>query len=396
MEIDRPKNFTFFDFVGGVQLLQGEYTKTVIPVILTGICATGIIGNILILLIFILDFKNGKGSEVKALLVSLSSTDLAILMLCAPVRAVTYYRETWTLGHFVCRTTDWFQHLCLVAKTLILAASSRTRHNLVPNTSKGPFFNPTRIQLILLLVFILSMIFPIPQMLYASLKPHGESSICISEMPVCASEFMHAFYKIYPTLTFVAPIIFAIAYHTKTLHSAVNHNPNPDQQSKVTLVLLCVSGANALMLMPQWGTFTWIRMGFNKPPVGFVIFAQVLLYACSAFSPIIFLTMYDDVHQGMSTLWFRVTCRRSKHVTTNRAPKTEGNGAELGAMVINSKTDLECDASSSVPAVHYDTTGKTFPDVEHFWKDRRNTGVEEEQNPGNDPIPWEQKEPIML
>ncbi|XP_022606350.1 probable G-protein coupled receptor 151 [Seriola dumerili] len=378
MDIDRPANVSFFDFVGGVQLLQRGDTRTAMPVLLIGICVSGAVGNLLVLLIFIRDFRNGRGSEVKALLASLASTDLAILLLCAPVRAVTYYKQTWTLGSFVCSTTDWFQHSCVVAKTLILAVTTRAKHTLVPSPARGALYTPTWIHGALAFIWIVSMIFPIPQMLFASLLQHGRNTICVSEMPVCASDFMSLFYKIYPTATFVVPVIFTLAYYTKTLHTAVNHAPSPQHQSKVTLVLLCLSGALGLMLLPEWGTFTWIRLGYNKPPVGLIIFAQVLLYACSSISPVILMTMYDDVRQGLITIWFIATCRGSKHVPSIKCPTTEGNGAEVGSNAVAN-------------AVSAGDTEKTFPDVEHFWTGRRNTNVEEEQ----DPVPWEREEKML-
>uniref|UniRef100_A0A3Q3IGK7 G-protein coupled receptors family 1 profile domain-containing protein n=1 Tax=Monopterus albus TaxID=43700 RepID=A0A3Q3IGK7_MONAL len=256
---------------------------TAMPVILIGICVSGAVGNLLVLVIFIRDFRNGKGSEVKALLASLASTDLVILLLCAPVRAVTYYKQTWTLGSFVCSTTDWFQHSCLVAKALILAVSTRAKHTLIPSTATGPFYSLTWIHGSLAFIWTVSMMFPIPQMLFATLLPYGRDSICVSEMPVCASDFMSLFYKIYPAAAFLVPVIFTLAYYTKTLHTAVNHAPSPQHQSKVTLVLLCLSGAHGLMLLPEWGAFTWIRLGYTKPPVGLSIFAQVLLYAYYTF-----------------------------------------------------------------------------------------------------------------
>ncbi|KAK9534237.1 hypothetical protein VZT92_009295 [Zoarces viviparus] len=375
MDINRPANVSFFDFVGGVQLLQGEDTRTAIPVILIGICVSGAVGNLLILLIFIRDFRNGKGSEVKALLASLASTDLAILLLCAPVRALTYYKQTWTLGSFVCSTTDWFQHSCVVAKTLILAVTTRAKHTLVPSTAAGPLSSPTWIHGALAFIWIVSMMFPIPQMLFASLAPRGRDTICVSEMPKCASDFMSLFYKMYPTAAFVVPVIFTLAYYTKALHTAVNHAPNPQHQSKVTLLLLCLSGALGLMLLPEWGTFTWIRLGYNRPPVGLIIFAQVLLYACSSLSPVILMTMYDDVRQGLISIWFIATCRGTKPST--KCPNTEGNGAEVGANAVGNAVSKENE--------------KNFPDVEHFWTGRRNTHVEEEQ----DPVPWEREEKML-
>lgn len=376
MDIDRPSNVSVFDYIGGVQLLQGGDTRTAVPIILIGICVSGAVGNLLVLLIFIRDFRNGKGSEVKALLVSLASTDLVILLLCAPVRAVTYYKQTWTLGSFVCTTTDWFQHSCVVAKTLILAVTTRAKHTLVPSTAMGTLYKPTWIHGALAFIWIVSMMFPIPQMLFASLVPYGRDTICVSEMPVCAADFMKMFYKIYPTATFVVPVIFSVAYYTKMLHTAVNHAPSPQHQSKVTLVLLCLSSALGLMLLPEWGTFTWIRLGYSRPPAGLIIFAQVLLYACSSLSPVILMTMYDDVRQGLITIWFIWTCRSSKQIPSIRCPKSEENGAEIGANAVDNADSQE---------------EKTFPDVEHFWTGRRNTQVQDEQ----DPVPWEREEKML-
>uniref|UniRef100_A0A3P8S6A9 G-protein coupled receptors family 1 profile domain-containing protein n=1 Tax=Amphiprion percula TaxID=161767 RepID=A0A3P8S6A9_AMPPE len=377
MDINRPANVSFFDFIGGVQLLQGEDIRTAVPVILIGICVSGAVGNLLVLLIFIRDFGSGRGSEVKALLASLASTDLVILLLCAPVRAVTYYKQSWTLGSFVCSTTDWFQHSCVIAKTLILAATTRAKHTLVPSTATGPLYSPTWIHGALALIWIVSMMFPIPQLLFASSVQQGRDTICVSEMPVCASDFMSLFYKIYPTAAFVGPAIFTVAYYTKMLHAAVNHAPSPQHQTKVILVLLCLSGALGLLLLPEWGTFTWIRLGYARPPVGLLIFGQVLLYACSSLSPVILMTMYDDVRQGLINIWLVFTCRSKKRVPSKQCPKTEGNGAEVGTNAV-------------VNAV-LQGKEKTFPDVEHFWTGRRNTHVEEEQ----DPVPWEREEKML-
>ncbi|XP_072314205.1 G-protein coupled receptor 151 [Eucyclogobius newberryi] len=378
MEIERPSNVTLFDFVGGLQLLRNGNIRTAIPVILIGVCVCGALCNLLVLLVFIRDFRKGRGSEVKALLASLASADLLILLLCAPVRAVTYYKQIWTLGSFVCRTADWFQHSCIVAKTLILAATTRSKHTFLV-VGEGGFQNATWIHGALVFVWLVAMFFSIPQLLFASLVPYGgDEVLCVSEMPVCASDFASLFYKIYPTAAFVVPVIFTLAYYTKTLHGAVNNGPNPRHQSKVTLVLLCLSGAQGLMLLPEWGTFTWIRLGFNRPPAGLLIFANVLFYTCSLVFPVLLMTMYDDVRQGLVSLCYMMTCRPQKRPPTTDCSlcvKPDGNGAEACAneVVTNNATD------------------KTFPDVEHFWTGRRNTHVEDEQ----DPVPWERDEKML-
>uniref|UniRef100_A0A8C6T393 G-protein coupled receptors family 1 profile domain-containing protein n=1 Tax=Neogobius melanostomus TaxID=47308 RepID=A0A8C6T393_9GOBI len=369
----------------GDVLLRNGNIRTAIPVILIGVCVAGALCNLLVLLVFIRDFRKGRGSEVKALLASIATTDLLILLLCAPVRAVTYYKQIWTLGSFVCRTTDWFQHSCIVAKTLILAATTRSKHTFIAGAEEG-FQHATWIHGALAFVWLVAMLFSLPQLLFASLVQYSLGEVvCVSEMPVCASEFMNLLYKIYPTVVFVVPVIFTLAYYTKTLHGAVNDAPNPRHQSKVTLVLLCLSGALGLMLLPEWGTFTWIRLGFSRPPVGLLIFADVLLYACSSVFPALLMTMYDDVRQGLVSLWYLATCRPRKQPPP---PPTPPPVPPETTTVTVCKMCVKHDGHSAEACEN--DMDKTIPDVEHFWTGRRNTHVEDE----HDPVPWE-RDPKM-
>ncbi|XP_041710058.2 G-protein coupled receptor 151, partial [Coregonus clupeaformis] len=336
MDFDRPRNVSFFDFAGGVHLLHGEDARSVLPVILIGTCGTGVVGNLLVLLSLIHDLRNGRASEVKALLAGLSATDLMIILLCAPVRAVTYYRQSWTLGSLLCQTADWFQHTCLVAKTFTLAATTRARCNFVSSSSDGIYSSHMRIYGALVFIWIASLVSSTPLVIFTSLQPYHDLKLCVTEIPFCASGFMNVFYMIYPTLTYVLPIFFTVLHYTKTLRDS---KPKGDldvtsaqpQSRGATAAWLSVSGANALMLLPEWSSWTWARLGYSDNytlPVGFVIFSQVLMYSCSSLSPIVFLTVYDDVRHGLNSLRLFRICRGSKR--TSISPKTEENGVEGG------------------------------------------------------------------
>ncbi|KAJ3613388.1 hypothetical protein NHX12_019637 [Muraenolepis orangiensis] len=408
MEADRWSNASLVDFVGGVQLLEGEGTRTALPVLLVGVCVSGAVGNLLVLLALHGDFRAARGSEVKALLAAVASADLAVLLLCAPVRALAYYRRTWTLGGFLCRTSDWFQHACVVAKTLTLAATSLAEHNAAPEAAvpcgggggggggAAPRLTPTWIHGALALIWTVSALFPIPQFLFASLRPRGDATfVCVWEAPSCAADFLSVFYKVYPALGFALPIAFTLTHHTRALHAALNHAPTSAgarrRQSKVTLVLLCVSGANALLLLPEWCAVTWTRLGYDAPPAGLAVFAQVLLYAGSCALPAILMTTYDDVRRGVARLWFACTCRGGGAAAAKRHAAAVNSRAKSGAEVgarDDAQRGAEEEEEEEVTSRELD---KTFPDVEHFWTGRRNTHVEDDQ----DPVPWESGDKML-
>ncbi|KAG7266152.1 hypothetical protein CRUP_016400 [Coryphaenoides rupestris] len=290
MDIDQPNNGSFVDFGGGMQLLPGGGARAALPALLVSICVSGAVGNLLVLLVFHRDFRRARGSEVKALLAAAACADLVLLLLCGPVRAVAYHRRSWTLGGFACSTADWLQHACVVAKTLILAATSHAKTEplavAVPGGGGGGV-RATWIPPALALIWTVAALLPLPLLLFASLQPHGadgDAYVCVSETPACATDFMGLFYKIYPALGFALPIAFTLARYVKALHTAVNMHAatsasGSSSSGKVTLVLLCATGANALLLLPEWSAFTWTRLGHNRPPVGLAVFAADLVYS---------------------------------------------------------------------------------------------------------------------
>ncbi|MBN3297177.1 GP151 protein, partial [Amia calva] len=388
-------NTSQLDFAGGIQLLQGVEVTVVLPVILAGICLIGFLGNLLVLVVFIHDFRKGEISVVNGFVVNLSATDLLIVLLCIPVRAVTYSKQSWTLGSFVCKTVDWFLHCCLVAKSFTLAAMGQARYNYVLNPPKFIHFNPKRLIGALLSVWTVSIVLPLPHMIFTSVQQYKGVDLCVFEVPFYASNFMNVFSKIYPTVAYVIPVVFTVTCYTKTMiRTKPRKNPttNPRPKSKrITLMLVCVSCAYALMWLPEWTAWAWARHSYgdgHKPPPGFVIFAQVFLYVSSTVNPIIFLAMSEDFREGIGSVWAALTCRGPRRAAGSRSPKTGENGAEVGASVINSLQDLETLSPTAKPEVHKDASGRILPDVEHFWQERRNTTAAEE----HDPIPWESEE----
>ncbi|CAL8302741.1 unnamed protein product [Boreogadus saida] len=157
------------------------------------------------------------------------------------------------------------------------------------------------------------------------------------------------------------------------------------RQSKVTLVLLCASGANALLLLPEWSAFTWTRLGFHKPPVGLAVFAQVLLYSSSCAIPRHHpMTMYDDVvlASSLSGSPPRAECARNASWRQQVSGEERRERAELGGAPRR--------AATTRPSPN--ELEKNFPDVEHFWTGRRNTQL---WRTIRDPVPWEREEKML-
>ncbi|XP_033889995.1 G-protein coupled receptor 151-like [Acipenser ruthenus] len=391
-------NVTLLHFAGGIQLLDGMEITVVLPVILAVICFVGVVGNLLILAILIHDFRKGKTSIVNALVINLTTADLLIILFCIPIRAVTYFKQSWTFGSFVCKTTDWFLHCCLVAKSFTLAAMGQARYNYVLNPPKFLHLHPKRLIGVVLSIWTISSVLPIPHVIFTAMEEEQSNNLCVFEIPFYASNFMSVFSKIYPVVAYMLPMLFTVTCYTKAMLRTKPRRirtSNPRHQSKrITLMLMCVSCAYALMWLPEWIGWIWARHSYNKssaPPATFMIYVQVLLFVNSTVNPMILMAMSEDFRDGLASIWGLVKCRRPRGAGENRSPKAEENGAEMGTSVIHSLQDLQTLPIEEHTEASANKTGIILPDVEHFWQHRRNTTAAEE----TDPIPWEHQENLQ-
>ncbi|XP_052006859.1 G-protein coupled receptor 151 protein-like [Xyrauchen texanus] len=379
-------NSPFVSFDGGIQQLKGDDTSVIVPALLSTISGLGIGGNVLVLVVLIHVFANRRASEAYVMLANLSASDLLILSLCAPVRAVTYYRRTWTLGIMACRTTEWIQHSCLAVKAFVLLATSQARHNFSSHPGGHSNFRQKRVLITLVIIWTVALVFPIPDIVFSRLKDEGNISLCVSELPSSSQDVMRVFSKILPLGIYVVPITLSVMCHIRTIFHI---NPTTHGETslphlyKSYLLYLSVIAMNALMMLPEWASWVWIRHSSDescKPSAGLLIFSQVCVYLSSAFFPAILLTMHVPLRESLSDLCSLLACRGGKH-----RQKIEGNGNEMRAIVMKVLDERGCVPTLTITERHSDADCQTLPDLEYFWSERRNTMVTEEC----DPLPWE-------
>ncbi|XP_073691390.1 G-protein coupled receptor 151 protein [Garra rufa] len=383
MKFDMAANSTFVCFDGGIQQLEGEDTKIIIPAILSTISGLGIGGNFLVLVVLIYVFASQSATEGYVMLANLSATDLILLTVCAPARAVTYYKHTWTLGLLACRTTEWIQHSCLAVKAFTLLATSQARHNFSSHPEEQSNFRRKNVVITLTIIWTVALMFPVPDIVFSRLKEEGNISLCVSELTSHSQDAMRVFSKMLPLGIYVLPIILSAVCHIRTIFLIKPSSYEESflaRQYENSLMYLSVIAVNTLMMLPEWVSWVWMRHSSGescKPSVGLLIFAQVCVYLSSAFFPAILLTMHVPLRESLSNLCSLLACRHDKHRL-----KLEGNGNEMRAVVMKVLDERGC---VTITERHSDASCQTLPDLEHFWSERRNTTVTED----SDPLPWE-------
>ncbi|KAI4891224.1 hypothetical protein NFI96_010448 [Prochilodus magdalenae] len=365
MELETTANTSFVAFDGGVQQLSGEDTALILPFVLGAICALGIGGNVLLLAVVTNNVKTTGASDTAAMLANLSATDLLLLALCAPARALTYRKRAWTLGSVACRMTEWLQHGCLAAKAFTLALLGRARHDLHSHVASDAQFKMKRTVMTAGAVWTTALAFPVADIVFSNLHVKGNVSLCVSELPLHSSKFVRVYGKVLPLAAYAVPFVFATVCHVRAIFKSIPRarEASAARRGEIALSLLSVTAANALALLPEWGAWAWARHGAREgcgPPAALLVLAEVCMYLASALSPAILLSTLVPLRESLTRSCVRLAGRRA---------------------VNNAKTQRRSSASE----VGTDEFGRTLPDLEHFWSGRQNPTVPD----NTDPFPWE-------
>ncbi|XP_078055537.1 G-protein coupled receptor 151-like [Mustelus asterias] len=391
------------EYAGGFQLLEEEELKVALPLVLGVICLVGSVGNAMVAAVLVHDFRQGKSSLLNGLILIWSCADLLILLLCLPLRAVTYSKSSWSFGWLLCKSSDYFLHACLSAKSFTVAAVGHARYKHVSDPQKSLQCGCQRVLALVCSVWSVALLLPIPHCLFSNTRSNGRETSCVWEVPPYASNFMKVFGVAYPLAAYGIPITFAMTCYIKALLlSQPRRNGTPHRRyeiRRVTTMLWGLSVAFAAMWLPDWVAWIWARhrkTDSPMPPVALLVLAQVLLFANCTVNPLVFLALSEDFKEGLRRLWPLARCRRARRGRADGqgavAPTLDEKKAGSGLAMANSAAAplraLSTISGREDVIICRDVAQCIPPDVQHFWLDRKNATAPE----NNDPIPWERPE----
>ncbi|KAM4049818.1 G-protein coupled receptor 151-like [Anomaloglossus baeobatrachus] len=367
----------------------GPEVTVALPSLLTLICLLAVAGNLLLITILLQDCRRGRWSLVNCLVVQVGVADLLLALFCVPLRIATYAQQTWLFGSFFCRTAEWFLHSCLAVKSFTLAAIAhvRCRHVLTPPRLVP--CGPRQVVTLLLSSWAVSLLLPLPLLLFAQLSVDKGSLTCGFHVPDDASSFMDVFSKVYPLLAYVLPMVFSFCCYIRALRRGERRIRVPDPRvlsRRTTSMLMSVSLAFDAMWLPEWIVWIWSRhssSGLLQPPSVLMVLAQVTLFLNCTINPAVFLAVSDEFREGLQNMW--TTCRQCDSSGVSRRE----NGSDMGTSTVQSLQDLHSTSALRGSQDSKTREEKILPDVEHFWQHRGNTTTGEDSD---HPMPWEYQE----
>ncbi|XP_006874580.1 PREDICTED: probable G-protein coupled receptor 151 [Chrysochloris asiatica] len=396
-------SFAHLHFAGGYLPSDSKDWRTIVPALLVAVCLVGFVGNLCVIGILLHGAWKGKSSMIHSLILNLSLADLSLLLFAAPARAIAYSKGVWDLGWFVCKSSDWFIHACMAAKSLTIIVVAKVCFMYASNPAKTVSIHNCTIWSILAAIWAVASLLPLPEWFFSTTRHHAGVDMCIMEVPAVAEEFMSMFGKLYPLLVFFLPLLVASFYFWKAYgrcqkRGTKTHNLRNQIRSKqLTVMLLSIAVTSTILWLPEWIAWLWVwhmKAGGPTPPQGFIALSQVLMFSISSANPLIFLVVSEEFKEGLKGLWKWISL--SKKVPTASEPQETpaGNSEVLPDNAPSPESPISIPENEK-PGSLLSSKEKTekaampvLPDVEQFWHERDMAPTAQD----NDPIPWEHED----
>ncbi|KAM7141678.1 G-protein coupled receptor 151 [Molossus nigricans] len=395
-------SFAHLHFAGGYLPSDSKDWRTVVPALLVAVCLVGFVGNLCVIGIILHSAWKGKPSLIHSMILNLSLADLSLLLFSAPVRAAAYSRGVWDLGWFVCKSSDWFVHTCMAAKSLTIVAVAKVCFMYASDPAKQVSIHSCTIWSVLVAIWAVASLLPLPECLFTTTRLHAGVEMCLVDVPAAAKVFLSVFGKLYPLLVYFLPLLLASFYFWRAYgrcqkRGTKTQNLRNQMRSKqLTVMLLSIAITSAVLWLPAWIAWLWVwhpKAGGAAPPQGFIALSQVLMFSISSANPLIFLVMSGEFKEGVKGLWKWMITKRHAAASGAQEPPA-GNSEVLPDNVPSPESPVSIPEKEKTgsPSSRKEKTEKAeipiLPDVEQFWHERdTNPNVQD-----NDPIPWEHED----
>ncbi|XP_054423911.1 G-protein coupled receptor 151 [Pteronotus mesoamericanus] len=386
-------------FAGGYLPSDSKDWRTVVPALLVAVCLAGFVGNLCVTGILLHSAWKGKPSLIHSLILNLSLADLSLLLFSAPVRATAYSRGVWDLGWFVCKSSDWFIHTCMAAKSLTIVAVAKGCFMYASDPAKQVSIHNRTIWSVLVAIWAVASLLSLPECFFSTTRLHAGVEMCLVDIPAMAEEFMSVFGKLYPLLVFCLPFLFASFYFWRAYGQCQKRGTktqnlrNQMRSKRLTGMLVSIAVTSAVLWLPGWIAWLWmwhLKAGIPAPPQGFIALSQVLMFSISSANPLIFLVMSEEFKEGVKGLWKWMVTKKHPAALESQEPPV-GNSEALPDNVPSPESPVsipEKDKAGS-PSSRKEKAERAeipvLPDVEQFWHERDTAPCVQD----NDPVPWE-------
>ena len=312
----------------------------VVPVFFSLMVALGGIGNLLVMIVVIINKDHFKNTT-NLFILNLAAADLLFLIFCVPFHAVIYTRPGWPFGQFMCKFVHLVQYSSMLASIFTLVAMSLDRYLAVGYPLRTKHMRtPNRALWIVVLVWFLALVMATPWPIFYTVRVYQlfgseKTAICADDWrSVGASRptyFLFLFLLGYALPLIAISILSTLMVRqlwiveeyrcrgTRTIESI-------QAKRKVTrlvivivfVFLVCWLPSHVIWLWTNYFRSTWYHTyGFYYLRIA----AHMLSYANSAMNPVIYAFLSQNFRNGFK----RALCCRKRPIVRTFPTRSYSN-----------------------------------------------------------------------
>jgi allatostatin receptor len=294
-----------------------RYVRVIIPIIFGLIVALGLLGNLLVIVVIIMNQQ--MRSTTNILILNLAIADLCFIVFCVPFTATGYALPKWPFGVVWCKIVQYLIYVCAYASVYTLVVMSLDRYLAVVHPiSSMSVRNQANTVRILIILWVVILVAHIPLLLdfeVVSYVYYGEfRSTCINKYSATAnSKMLKLFFGSFFFFGYVLPLsLICVLYGFMLKRLLYGVVPGGSQRAesirskkRVTKMVVIVVAIFALCWLPIQVVFMCQNFGDFSEEVMYIaiqMMANCLAYMNSCVNPILYAFLSDNFRRSFRKL----------------------------------------------------------------------------------------------
>ncbi|XP_056017372.1 allatostatin-A receptor-like [Ostrea edulis] len=284
--------------------------RYLIPITFALIAVLGIVGNALVIHVFVILSKKKSQNTTNILIVSLAAADLLFLVFCVPFTAANYAMSYWPFGNVWCKIVNFMTHVCAYVSiwTLVLLSLDRCIAVVHPVLSKQ-IRNCRNTCLLLGITWTLILCGNVPILLQYGVLHYQwmgfDRSSCLNLAGLRSKIVLKVFYGCFFVFGYVLPLtLICVLYGfilKKMLHrsTATTHQRRSTRHRKRRVIRVVVAFVVAfaicwlpIQVMCIVGSFTHYERTMGSTAV--LMVANCMSYINSCINPVLYAFLSKD------------------------------------------------------------------------------------------------------
>ncbi|XP_069505489.1 relaxin-3 receptor 1-like [Ambystoma mexicanum] len=313
-------------------------TRIFIALVYSVVCALGVVGNLLVLLLLYSRHRR-KMSTVTFFVLNLAVTDFQFVLTLPFWAADTAMDFSWPFGRVMCKLISSVSTMNMYASVFFLTAMAVARYCSVALPMQVNEGSSRRLSKVAsLLIWVVSILVTLPHAIFSTTEVISDEELCLVKFPEVKNmdpQFLLGLYQIQKVLLgFLIPLIIISACYLlllKSLNRLKVSNSNSKRRSKVTKSVTIVVLSFFICWLPNQALTIWsIFIKFNVLPfteafytVQAYIFPVTicLAHANSCLNPVLYCLIRKEFRKALKELLLRATPAFLKRHALNKQRK---------------------------------------------------------------------------